>query len=302
MTFRRDPHPSADHGQNSTDKPAICRPRNHHAPEPPPPLPTGSNSNGSRGDPQEICLQELQELPRTMTTNGANHHHHHHHSKSTGQAIGAGVHAVVSYSPSSSGYSSIRCSSENVCPGVHCHSSQFPYFNGTGVVASSPVGQCGGNGGYMLASGSCSGLSSAMSTSTTVAGCCYHCIDPKGSMVCNGCASPTASTSSTIISSPALVTVGCCSCCICQHHAHNCCVAIQGKKGIISSECRKIHVPSTIREESESFQSQRSKSVTSCKSTNKWQCTAVWGEEGKACNANCRGVVTASLLKQIRDR
>lgn len=249
MTFRRDPHPSADHN-SLENKPAACRPRNHHAPEPPPPVPTASNSNGSRGDPQEICLQEL---PRTSSINGA-HHHHHHHGPSH-QA--GGVHAIVSYSPSSSGYSSIRCSSDNLCSAVHCHSTQFPYFNNggsNGSVSPPPVGNgyasCNGGGGGTVSTG----------------GCCYHyCTASNGNgVVSNGYSSPSSPPTSNGPVGP----MPCCSCHACHSHGHGCCLAFTGKKGMVSMECRKVHVPSTIREESESYQSQRSKSVTSCKSYN----------------------------------
>jgi len=238
MTFRRDPHPSAD--QQSTEKPPVCRPRNHHAPEPPPPPPTASNSNGSRGDPQEICLQD-------MTRNNGNHHHHHHFSAANSQN---GVHAVVSYSPSSSGYSSIRCSADNIGPAVHCHSSQFPYFNTSTGGASSSIPSFGT--GYLGNNCDCS--------TTSIA--CSQC-GSKG----NGC--PLAlmsSASASLVSSP----TGCCSYHPC-HHVHgnpnvcpaHCSVAFQGKKGAVSTDGRKVHVPSTIREESESYQSQRSKSNAS---------------------------------------
>ncbi|CAL8102227.1 unnamed protein product [Orchesella dallaii] len=249
MTFRRDPHPSAD--QQSTDnKPPVCRPRNHHAPEPPPPpLPTASNSNGSRGEPQEICLQEI-------TRNNGNHHHHHHFSGNSQN----GVHAVVSYSPSSSGYSSIRCSADNINigSGVHCHSSQFPYFNtATGGVPSSTPSY--GNG-YSGNSCDCSTASVA----------CCHCGNKLSGMGSNGCPlTIMSSVSASLVSSP----TGCCSYHSC-HHVHgnpnvcpnHCCVAFQGKKGVAAIDCRKVHVPSTIREESESYQSQRSKSNASGKS------------------------------------
>lgn len=140
MTFHRGPNPSAE--VNSTGKPANHRPRNHHAPDPPLTYPTGTNSNGSRvsQEPQQMCLHEL---PRTTSAILPNlHHHPRNHSL---HSHNAGVHAVPSYSPTSSGYSS---SDNVVAPSsiVHCHSSQYPYFGCTPPNGLPVVSTCCGYG------------------------------------------------------------------------------------------------------------------------------------------------------------
>lgn len=125
MIFHRGTNPSGD--ANSTEnKPISRRPRNHHAPDPPNTAPTATVSNSQSLEPQEICLHELPRTPANFLPSIYHHPNRYHQgSHYNGTRVSAGG---ISYSISSSGYSSSV--DNNACRSamVHCHSSQYPYF------------------------------------------------------------------------------------------------------------------------------------------------------------------------------
>ena len=189
MTFRRDPPQSAE-AMSSNNKPeqVNSRPRNPHTPEP-----TKAASNPFVDvEPAEICIVDL----------GNNNP----------------AAAMVAYSPSSSGYSSLRQSTDTLAMTIvskessHGHPHVFSHSNPHSSYYPSS------NGGLCLSSLANGGAKSL-------------------------CTAP--------ITGP-----------LTQTSTSQAVVAILAKR-CGASDGRKVHVPSTIREESDSCHSQKSRSNVS---------------------------------------
>jgi hypothetical protein len=223
MTFRKDPpHLSKEKVSSKAEPLSNSRPRNHHAPDPPQPG-SGSSEGGGNGlpsgnitpksatdpnyakDPTEVCIVDL---------------------KAIGYQEG-----LLSYSPSSSGYSSLRHSTDTLTLAlvnketsqVHTHSSQYPYFGsastavtGTGTILPSHMPGPGG----ILVSVSTNSQLNGLNTNT---------------WSCSCGTTPT----SVVPFNPVL------------------------KNGRGQAELKKLHVPSTICEESDSSQRSRSSEMKS---------------------------------------
>ena len=213
MTFRNE-QPRISKEKVSSKEHSNNRPRNHHAPDPPQPSTSGGCGEGcgtglGNGnitpkaanndlnlfhDPIELCIVDLKALNYRE--------------------------GLISYSPSSSGYSSLRHSADTLTYGilnkeashVFTHSTQYPYF-GASILSSS--------NGTKYPTQSSDGISVNVSNNL-----------PNG-LTNNMWACSCGTNSAANVNS--------------------------SKRG--SSEVKKLHVPSTICEESESSQRSRSSEI-----------------------------------------
>lgn len=242
MNFRR----SA--GIITTDnKPTFPRARNHHAPEPPPTAPTKSSISRGSQERQDVGLQDL---PRSASTTINYHHHHHHHHHCPHNNTG-GLHTVLSYASSSSGYGS----SESICGSasfVHCHSTRFPTSANTTCNEVALEQRIKNHLSHQLCK--LGSRSSSVSSGNAVHS--------------SGFATPPSPGSALSVDG---AQVTCCGQNFTYHqcaaNAKNCCgICCPEKRDSLGEYRGRFEVPSTIKEESESYISQVSKSVASLKS------------------------------------